>query len=36
MEDEPVQMKHVHRAIVLEGIAEGRRLTPEETYGWDI
>jgi SpoVK/Ycf46/Vps4 family AAA+-type ATPase len=36
MEDEPVQMKHVHRAIVLEGIAEGRRLTPEETYGWDL
>jgi hypothetical protein len=36
MEEEPVQMKHVHRAIVLEGIADGRRLTPEETYGWDI
>jgi ATPase family associated with various cellular activities (AAA) len=36
MEEEPVQMKHVHRAIVLEGLADGRRLTPEETYGWNI
>jgi ATPase family associated with various cellular activities (AAA) len=35
MENEPVQMKHARQAIVLECLAEGRPLTPEETYGWE-
>jgi AAA+ superfamily predicted ATPase len=31
-----VQMKHIHQAILIECLSNGRPLTDDETRGWDI
>jgi hypothetical protein len=33
---EPIQMKHVHQAILTQCIGQGRSLTDEETRGWGV
>jgi hypothetical protein len=33
---EPIQMKHVHQAILTQCIGQGRSLTDDETRGWGV
>jgi hypothetical protein len=33
---EPIQMKHVHQAILTQCIGQGRSLTDEENRGWGV